>query len=340
MKTASGSSPVFLPFDASFLAEVPVWGMECRVVVEQELQLGAFPGPSLRGALGRRLHQRWCLAAKECSGACEHVEACGYSALFGAGGGEDGRRSLVLAPPIPMELEQIARGGAVDPPYQVSAGRSRGMENVLTEAKLSIPVGATVRFGLTLLGQAVALGDDLQRQLAGMTLAWSGGQVRVAAIQDAWRSEEKPRVRKLSEAFARPARPSREVWITAITPVAIKTEPGVDPRGTQFVEKLLERCLVRAREALDDGRNAGMRSPRMALPRAEWAVTAALVREMTVNRYSVAQDQRMPLWGYVGTWRVAGEIGAILPLLGAGEVLGVGQHTTMGFGRIRIFEGE
>ncbi len=54
------------------------------------------------------------------------------------------------------------------------------------------------------------------------------------------------------------------------------------------------------------------------------------------NRFSSRQHKSLKIGGQIGIIRYNGEIGRFYPYLKMGEVLGVGQHTTSGFGRYRI----
>lgn len=57
------------------------------------------------------------------------------------------------------------------------------------------------------------------------------------------------------------------------------------------------------------------------------------MRFVEVDRYSTRQEARIDYSGMIGTVELTGNIGAVLPLLKAGEMLGVGKNTVFGYGR-------
>ncbi|MEC4685193.1 MAG: CRISPR system precrRNA processing endoribonuclease RAMP protein Cas6 [Nitrospirota bacterium] len=68
--------------------------------------------------------------------------------------------------------------------------------------------------------------------------------------------------------------------------------------------------------------------------------TKAYTEWRDFNRFSSRQHKSLKIGGQLGIIRYNGEIGRFYPFLKLGEVLGVGQHTTSGFGRYRLMPPE
>ncbi|MDZ7816540.1 MAG: CRISPR system precrRNA processing endoribonuclease RAMP protein Cas6 [Planctomycetota bacterium] len=64
--------------------------------------------------------------------------------------------------------------------------------------------------------------------------------------------------------------------------------------------------------------------------------TARKYHPATVSRYSARQKREIPLRGVIGSIECEGDIGALEPLLRAGEYIGVGKNTAFGLGRIKL----
>lgn len=63
------------------------------------------------------------------------------------------------------------------------------------------------------------------------------------------------------------------------------------------------------------------------------------LRDYTVGRYSHRQQKKLPLYGFTGTMKFAGNLNPFKELLRIGEIVHVGQQTAFGLGRYRILTG-
>lgn len=61
------------------------------------------------------------------------------------------------------------------------------------------------------------------------------------------------------------------------------------------------------------------------------------LRDFQTSRYSNRQQQKLPIYGFIGSMRFAGNFAPFEELLRVGEIVHIGQQTGFGFGRIRIF---
>jgi CRISPR/Cas system endoribonuclease Cas6 (RAMP superfamily) len=54
------------------------------------------------------------------------------------------------------------------------------------------------------------------------------------------------------------------------------------------------------------------------------------------RRFSSRQNKSMKIGGLIGLIKLSGDLSPFYPYLKIGEVIGVGQHTTSGFGRYKL----
>ena len=362
MRTPARNCPHTVPYDPSFLAGIHVYSVLVFAEVERSLQLGAFSGASLRGAIGNRLHEVWCRERVKCSGDCKRPDACKYPLLFGAHPRDHARRPFAIRPLVRDEFVGIAHGLPVEPPFEVhyegkdhlprlgilqdppareSAGETATSGTIpkdKTHAKTfpqPIPVGKTVTWGVTFFGEGTLVAQDAMNRIAENPLPWAGGCIRVLRFEDTLHPPNLPLVRSLAECLETAAQPSDSLQLIAETPIAIHTNQPVDPRGDQYVRHILTQCLVRAKRAYQQTIGARQEMPIMNLPELEFSVSAARLFRMEVMRTGKKGKTRLPMRGILGNWRLAGDFSRVLPLLKIGELLGIGQHTTAGFGQIR-----
>ena len=60
------------------------------------------------------------------------------------------------------------------------------------------------------------------------------------------------------------------------------------------------------------------------------------LREFQTSRYSNRQQKKLPIYGFTGAMRFAGNFAPFEQLLRVGEIVHIGQQTGFGFGQIRI----
>lgn len=337
MRVSPRDHPRTDPYDPSFLADIHLYSAVLSAEVERAPRLGALSGASLRGAIGERLHAAWCVKGVECAGSCQKPDVCKYPLLFGADRKDDAPRPFAIKPPVPDELLRIAHGLPVEPPFEVQfEGQDRLPRlSVMQDARLTVPVGATISWIMTFFGRGTLVAKDALSRIAGQPLPWSGGRLRVVRIEDALSPSELPRVRTLAGFLEAGDSGDGCLQLTAETPVAIRFSQAIDPRGAEYVRHVLTQCLVRAKRAYQESIGAIQPAPHIELPELEFSVSAARLYRMEVMRTGENGRTKFPMQGVLGKWRLAGDFSSVLPLLRVGELLGIGQHTTAGFGQIR-----
>lgn len=60
------------------------------------------------------------------------------------------------------------------------------------------------------------------------------------------------------------------------------------------------------------------------------------LRDFQTSRYSNRQQKKLPIYGFIGAMRFAGDFAPFEQLLHVGEIVHIGQQTGFGFGRIQI----
>lgn len=131
--------------------------------------------------------------------------------------------------------------------------------------------------------------------------------------------------------------------IELLTPLKIKTkEEGIHfsklPFQT-FIRLLLKR-IINLNNIYYNGGNYGRSLIKEALgdlvllSESITAMTPAKWQDFT--RYSSRQDKLLKIGGLRGFIMISGNISTFYPFLRIGETVGVGQHTTSGFGRYKI----
>jgi hypothetical protein len=72
------------------------------------------------------------------------------------------------------------------------------------------------------------------------------------------------------------------------------------------------------------------------LAAAETLECEADIQPFTQSRYSTRRQTRLDYSGIIGTVKLSGDVGRIMPLLRAGEIVGVGSNTVFGNGAFSI----
>ena len=213
--------------------------------------------------------------------------------------------------------------------------------------------GTVLRVGLKLLGQAAAAMPAAIGALAGVTIPCGGGSFRLARARDAGAGGrviydasyqhfpvQPVAVLRLGEICGVESSDASAVRVVLLTPVFINRGDGCCRDPFTLAATLLEQSLVRAIKVHDSLCTPGaVRLPRMEMSVTDWHLVGQRLFHYRFLRHSNRQERWMEFGGLVGWLDLAGDIGSLLPLLRAAEVLHLGQKATFGMGQVRIFAG-
>lgn len=304
--------------------------LEIRARARESIELPAFAGSSLRGAFGHALKDVVCVVAhRECE-RCRLAGACSYPYLFET--------------PRPEGARRLRGARAVPHPYAF-----HGLEGPQVLA-----TGAPFEFGVTLIGSAVEsapLVIEALRRAAERGLGPNRGRFDLCEVAVRNRPNAEPLLLLGGEALQSP--PERDLAVartSAFTrdlsggraiveftaPARLTWNGGLSAEVPFHVlaRNLLRRAssLLEFHEAVDldvDFRGWIARAERVDTVAARFEVEDRL-------RYSTRQGRRMNLAGVLGRAVYAGELEPFAPLLGLGQLVGVGKGTTFGLGRMRV----
>ena len=181
-----------------------------------------------------------------------------------------------------------------------------------------------------------ALSDGLGKQRTQATLTaveWEDGETRVP-VWDAERSRVLPHQPGLEvPAFA----DCEAVTLHFHTPLRLQHQ-GQPLPVNQLSPRALVTTLLRRASLLFElhaDRSDVVSDPHELAARAEQLQDERCLQWLDWTRYSSRQHQEMTLGGVVGTWRLCGELGPLLPWLWLGQWLHLGKSAVMGMGGYR-----
>ncbi|MBI4879520.1 MAG: CRISPR system precrRNA processing endoribonuclease RAMP protein Cas6 [Planctomycetes bacterium] len=304
--------------------------LEVTAAARDPIDLPAFAGSTLRGALGRALKDVLCVASGAECGACRLADACAYPYLF------------ETAPP--SGARRLARLPFAPHPYALRA----------PPGPLALREGEEFSFGLALIGRATeflpvvaqavlragerGLGSTRGRfRVAGVAARRARGVEPVALV-----AGDPPRL--LQAAAAACSDPSRFESDLRAGQASVRFESAVrllqDGKPAREIPfHLLVRALLRrASSLLEFHEDIDLQLDfRGVIAAAEQVATleSRLAPEDRV-RYSARQERIMNLRGLRGSVTYAGDLAPYQRLLALGEAVGVGKGTTFGLGRMRV----
>jgi hypothetical protein len=287
-----------------------------------ELFLPDYSGSLLRGQFGAALRRIACMTGlPECAG-CPLYRTCPYPALFEA--------------PAPaahalQRFSQVPNPYVVEPPPLGSR---------------YVPAGGTVSFRLVLVGRALdqlpLIAYALQRAFGrGIGRHEARGRLediaieRPGAAQPLW-DGERARIRPHDQMLTVPPLPEVEaITLNVATPLRLQNQGHPVPPD-RLRPRALFTALLRRASLLFELHAAAL--PGLIGEAARLAAAAErLTDERSLawkdwTRFSSRQQREMTLGGVVGEWRLAGDLGELLPWFWLGQWLHVGKNATMGMG--------
>jgi len=316
--------------DTAFLREI--WWEERWLELEAEgmVDLPAYAGSTIRGALGTVMRPELCGAAVRCGERCGEPNTCPFFSLFEKSRefGDRGRnipKPLILEPPLDGPLGDLARSGTVAPPYQMTGGRALPM--VSNDWRIGVREGGRMQVGLRGVGIAGSALDGMVEGVRRKGLEVKGGRLRLLET----------RGERLSMAATEAA--GQRARLAIVTPLLIEQEDA----GICYDPALLGRLVLdRAYARAVDMYNAFFaRASGVTIPffRPDWSgvlMTGHRLFRYALPRKSYRQGRRMDFDGVVGWMEWEGDVGRIVPWLRAAEVLHVGQKATFGLGKVEL----
>lgn len=320
--------------------ELPVTFYRFTLVAETSATLPAFPGPTLRGALGHTLRRLVCATRMPACAPCPFRFTCAYPLLFEPYAPPDqpeSARYIRLPTPftleIPLDLPAIPNRG--EPPPR------------------SLAPGEPLVFGLTLLGGArehmpYYVHAIMEMARAGLGGPHQGFRLARAEIMAA----DRPIVLyEEGEGFLRHPLPppvrltlgelaTRRIAVHFRTPARLELQ---DDLIYPIEFHHLIRALLQRLRALDVGYGLldGIELPSDLVAAAQ-AIRRVEdgTRWLDLRRYSTRQKTAMRIGGAVGTVIYESPEGfdfrPFTLLLALGEIFHVGKLTSMGFGRMEV----
>lgn len=337
--------------NVGFLREVYYAQVRLDFEVEEDVELPPFAGSSLRGALGHALRDQLCSMAPQCADECAQPETCQYFALFeitrGTGEGSNLPKALILDPPVPWELQQIALGAPCQPPYKIQGSDSGGLPRLSNQHEWRVPVGSEFSARITLPGNTSVLLPALIQVLQRARLRIGGGRFQLCRTVDTalggrvlWDRAEgfplQPAMRQDLSPLMDAGGPVRRLVIGFITPVRLRGSRGEYCfSAPDLAQRFWGAALVRAMRVHDAFCNTGQRLPWMELPPSPPPVQRCSVYHYVLPRLSFRQRAFMDFDGLVGNVTYTDVPGELAALARAAELLHIGQKATFGLGRVR-----
>lgn len=306
-------------------AALVIWRVRLRLTARDPLELPAFAGSLVRGALGMALRQVSCTTGEPTCTGCPEIPVCPYGYGFET--------------PLPADAPDRALGPFVPHPFVLSL-----------DAPARLVPGDPFAIDLALIGRGrfhLASFVEAVRWLARRGLSARRGRFGIERVDDI--SPAGPRAILLPEQPVFLAEPTDWTLASLVQPapgaVTLRTLSPLRllARGEPVGEldlALLLRALFRRIGAL--ARYHCGFEPQVDYPRLlEHARTQVRIVERRLvwkelPRYSARQKRRMVLGGLEGSLAFEGDLAPALPFLRLGELVQVGKGTSFGLGRYRL----
>jgi CRISPR-associated endoribonuclease Cas6 len=302
---------------------LPVARYRFSLRMQDDLHLPEYSGSLLRGNFGAALRRTACMTGlTDCAG-CPLYRTCPYPAVFET--------------PAP-ETHPLQRFSQVPNPYIVEPP-PLGTRHV--------PAGEVFSLAMVLVGRALdqlpLVAYAMQRALSsGIGRHRARGSLVDVALEGPDRTEsvwdpESSSIGTHEQTLFVPSLPDIDaVTLNIVTPLRLQNQghrvplDRLHPR-TLFAALLRRTSLLFELHAALPGLAGDAR--RLA------AAAAGLADQRRLQwkdwtRFSSRQDQEMTLGGVIGEWKLAGDLGELLPWFWVGQWLHVGKNATMGMGGI------
>jgi len=342
-----------MAFDLSFLPGITYVQMVLDFEVADPVTIPGFAGSSFRGALGDVFRPALCCRRPTCAARCESPETCPCYSLFERDRDSTGRfsrnapKAMILEPVVPLGLDQIAHGRAVEPPYRLDRGHPPVVSNA---SSWTATEGHRLPLLMTLLGPVAALAPAVVEALRVAPFSAMGGRLWLARALDGSTAGrtlfdaaypaygvQPPAIRSLGWPGGEPFSGRARVVLT--TPTRQMRDGGLAVDAIPLAVSFPRDCLVRAIRVHDAlGPPGRERLPWMDVP----SVFRAVEHRLALYAWQRV-SHRQQRWlvhgefdGMIGYFDLEGEWSAdLIRLMLAVEVLHVGQKASFGLGRVR-----
>lgn len=306
-------------------ARLPLARYRLSFRMEDELRLPDYAGSLLRGQFGAALRRIACMTGAPVCPGCPLYRTCPYPAIFETPAPE--QHSL-------QHFSQVPNPYVVEPP-------PLGSRYVGTDEILSFHIVLVGRA----LGQLPLIAYAFQRAFErGFGPRKARGRIEdiVAEQPDASESiwdAERSCIAPHDQTLTVPELPQvGAVALDITTPLRLQHQGHpVSPEALR--PRTLLTALLRRASLLFE-LHAGM--PPLGAEASRLAAAAdRLADERQLEwkdwtRFSSRQQREMTLGGVIGTWKLSGDLGELLPWLWLGQWLHAGKETTMGMGRYSL----
>jgi hypothetical protein len=321
----------------------------------EPLTLPPFAGSTIRGIFGHALKDGLCGDRGACQNECVHPDSCPYFSLFERNReqNEGGNlpKSMILDPPVPPELEEIAMGGEVCFPYEATTAGRQGLAILENPHSSLVPEGNLFHVQVTLLGQAGSLLPILVQVLQTRVLH-ANGRFRLWRVTDTGLGRRilferdnptipmQPAMRQTLAPLVEDFGEVRKLTVGFVTPLRTRAGDNYCFSPGQLGETFWETCLSRAGKIRDAFCTPSRdRLPWMELPEERPRIAGGRLFKYALPRMSHRQQAFMDFDGLVGHIVFEGRLKRLLPLALAAESLHIGQKATFGLGKIRCVIG-
>jgi hypothetical protein len=313
-----------------FLGQIEWEERTIELEAEGQVNLPAYAGSTIRGALGTVLRPELCGRNGNCGEECGNPEGCPFYSLFEQSRGQNGRGSnipkpLVLDAPCGEPLRAIAVGATVARPYVVEA--SRPIPLLSNDWRIGVEEGQRVKVTLRGLGAAGAALDGAVEGVRRHGLEVAGGVLRLVGVTGT----------RARFALPREVEKRDRLRLGLVTPTLIKQGEAVCKDPQMLGRLVLDQAVIRAVSIYNAFFAKG--GQRIPFVEPEWpgvAMTASRLFFYHLPRKSYRQGREMNFDGPVGWLEWEGETAQILPWLRAAEILHIGQKATFGLGRVEL----
>jgi hypothetical protein len=344
-----------MALDLSFLAGITYAQVTLEFEVERTIRVPGFAGSSFRGALGDVFRRGLCARRPPCENACGSPSTCSYYALFERSrdpAGGNAPKAMILEPPVPPGLDEIAHGAAPEPPYrEVPAQQRSDVTQLVNPQVMELPPGCRIPLLATFLGPVSALAPGAVQALAAEPFPAMGGSLRLARSLDGSTpgrvlfdedlphyAVQAPSIRNLDGGTPPEFEGTMRIVLTTPARLVIDRQLCLQPR--QIAASFLRHCLVRAIKVHDAfGPPGRQRVPWMDLPEGLPQPVRERLYHYRLPRLSHRQQAWIDFDGLLGYFDLQGRwTPDLLRLLRAVEILHVAEKATSGLGRVRCCE--
>ncbi len=285
-----------------------------------------YQGSLFRGGFGKYFRDLVCITRAPVCDGCEKLRTCPYS--------------LVFETPVDPARFAVLRKYPNAPHPFVLAPELNGYGEVAAHTRMPLHLGL-IGPGRDYLAHFLAVFEEMGR--AGKF----GGPFRIVRADSAHSRElifdgvGRRLLRGAAEwNFPDAGKPVTELWLEFLTPLRMRTggEYNHAPTFPEITQALLRRIhLMRALYG-DGAEDTGWTAPLLdAADRAE--VVEQEWRLFSWDRNSGRQGRKVNMDGVVGSVRVRGDFRELARWYRLGELVHVGNGTSMGLGRFRVTEG-